>query len=61
MPAPAPLPPKRRPIGPGGPFVLALFAGVIIGLIYGQPTIGFLGGLATGIAVALLIWLRDRT
>ena len=56
---PHPLPP-RRPTGAGGPFVLLLFAGVAIGVWRGQPTIGFLGGAAAGIALALILWWRQR-
>jgi hypothetical protein len=29
-------------------------------VILGQPSIGFLAGTGTGIAIAVLLWLRDR-
>lgn len=38
----------------------AIIAGVIAGSVVGQPSIGFLVGLAAGILMALLFWLRDR-
>lgn len=60
MPMPDAPPPARSPLGVGGPFVLALIAGVVIGLIAGQPTIGFLAGAGLGAAIAALIWWRDR-
>jgi hypothetical protein len=45
----------------GGVFVaLATVAGVVIGDVYGQASIGFLGGLAAGAAIATALWLRDR-
>ena len=34
--------------------------GAVIGLLVRQPTIGFLAGLAVGVAVALVIWWRGR-
>jgi len=43
-------------MGGGAPLALLLLAGVIIGGLLGQPTIGLLVGLALGIVVAVLIW-----
>lgn len=34
--------------------------GVVVGLIYGEPALGFLIGTAAGVLLALLIWLVDR-
>jgi hypothetical protein len=44
----------------GAPIALAVIAGTLIGFFSGETTIGFLAGLATGIAVAILIWMRGR-
>ena len=38
----------------------AIIAGVIAGSILNQPSIGFLVGAATGVLMALLLWLWDR-
>jgi len=45
-----------------GGFILALsiLVGAIVGAVLPQSSIGFLAGLATGVALALLIWLLDR-
>jgi LytS/YehU family sensor histidine kinase len=40
----------------GAPLALLIVAGVIIGGLMGQPSIGLLIGTAAGILVALLIW-----
>jgi uncharacterized membrane protein len=60
MPTPPPPPPARNAAGAGGPLVLALLAGIVIGFLLGQPTIGFLVGAAAGVAIAVVLWLRDR-
>ncbi|MDB5716006.1 MAG: hypothetical protein JWO15_3403 [Sphingomonadales bacterium] len=45
----------------GGIFIaIGGFAGVFIGRHYGQPTIGFISGLAIGGLLALGLWLKDR-
>jgi hypothetical protein len=45
-----------------GGFILALsiLVGAIVGAVLHQSSIGFLAGLGTGVALALLIWLLDR-
>ncbi|MEP6234346.1 hypothetical protein [Parasphingorhabdus sp.] len=45
-----------------GGFLLAVgcIAGAIVGVFFGQPSIGFLAGLALGALGALAIWMRDR-
>lgn len=45
-----------------GGFMLAaaIVAGVIGGILVGQPSIGFLVGAAFGVLGAVLLWLRDR-
>jgi hypothetical protein len=43
-------------------FILAIsiLAGAVAGAIVGQPSIGFLAGLAAGIAISVLFWMSDR-
>jgi hypothetical protein len=50
----------RSPSAGGFPIAIGVIGGTIIGLATGQPTIGFLAGLAVGVAVAVAIWLRSR-
>lgn len=53
--------PIQRP-GTAGGFLLALtlVAGTVIGLLLGQPSIGFLVGLGIGSVIALLLWLKGQ-
>ena len=39
---------------------IAIIAGAVAGVIVGQPSIGFLAGLAAGILLAILFWLNER-
>jgi hypothetical protein len=57
-----PIPPRHPSDGmAGGFFIFAgLIIGSIIGIIYDQPSIGMVGGMATGGIIAVAIWLRDR-
>jgi hypothetical protein len=45
-----------------GGFILAasIIAGAVGGTVVGQSSIGFVVGTATGVLLALLIWLIDR-
>ncbi|MGN6268372.1 MAG: hypothetical protein ACTHM0_00585 [Sphingomonas sp.] len=52
--------PTRSPAAGGCLIAIAVMAGVVVGLFVHQPTIGFLGGLAVGIAAAVAVWLVDR-
>ena len=52
--------PSQPRIGGGAPIALAILLGTIIGVAAGQPTIGFLAGLAVGVVAALLIWRANR-
>ena len=52
---------RGRNIRAGGSILaFAILAGTIIGLIYRQPSIGFLVGTGVGVLLLGAIWLRDR-
>jgi hypothetical protein len=50
----------RNPSAGGFPIAMGAILGTVGGLIAGQPSLGFLTGLALGGAIALAIWLRER-
>jgi hypothetical protein len=52
--------PAKRPTAGGAILAGSILLGVAVGILAGEPSIGFLAGLALGAAVALTIWLRDR-
>lgn len=45
--------------GGGALLALSILAGAIVGTMFGQPSIGVLGGVALGATIAIAIWLRD--
>lgn len=50
-----------RPNAAGGALIaLCMLGGAAVGFAFGQATPGFLIGTTIGIAVAVLVWLRDR-
>lgn len=51
---------KQSPRAGGAILAGAILAGVIGGLIAGEPSIGFLVGTAVGVLAAILLWLQDR-
>jgi hypothetical protein len=51
---------SNAPLAGGFLLCLALLAGTLTGVFLGQPSIGFLVGAGTGLAIAILIWLLDR-
>ena len=51
---------KSAPRGGGAIIASAIIAGVIGGIIAGQPSMGFLAGAGMGVLIALLLWLKDR-
>ena len=57
-----PVPPRHPNNGIAGGFFIfvGLMIGSIIGIIYGQPSIGMVGGMASGGIIATAIWLLDR-
>jgi uncharacterized protein YqgC (DUF456 family) len=48
----------NSPWGGGAPLAGLTLLGALIGVFAGQPSIGILVGLALGVAVAVLIWLK---
>ena len=45
----------------GGFFIFAgLIVGSIIGIIYNEPSMGMVGGMASGGIIATVVWLLDR-
>jgi len=51
---------NRAPRSGGFLLALGIILGVIGGGLLGQPSIGFLVGLAVGIVLLALVWLSDR-
>ena len=50
----------RSPQAGGFLLIACIFIGVIVGLMRGQPSLGFLIGTGIGIAAAVAVWLFDR-
>lgn len=48
------------PRAAGALIAFSVIGGAIAGVAAGQPSIGTLAGFGLGVAVALLLWLRDR-
>jgi hypothetical protein len=53
-------PANRAPKAGGALLALGIIAGVMIGGLMGQPSIGFLAGLGVGMVLVALVWLIDR-
>ena len=53
-------PNSHRAQAGGSILALSILVGAVAGIIAGQPSIGFIAGLAVGTAVALILWHRDR-
>ena len=50
----------RNPTGGGIFIALGAAAGVVIGRLYAQTSIGLVAGVAAGFAIAAFIWWRER-
>lgn len=48
------------PIAGGALLSLSLIAGTVIGVIRGQPSLGFIAGLGAGLVLMLIVALIDR-
>ena len=53
-------PVNRAPKAGGALLALGIIAGVMIGGLMGEPSIGFLAGLGVGMVIVALVWLIDR-
>ena len=51
----------NNPTGGGIFIALGAAAGVAIGRLYGETSIGLVAGVAIGFAIAALIWWRERS
>lgn len=51
---------RGRGMAGGSLLALSMVIGVVAGTLYGQPSVGFLAGLAVGALFVLLVWLLDR-
>jgi len=51
---------KPQSRGAGIFIVLAIGIGTAVGTAMGRSSIGVVGGLAVGVAIAVAFWLRDR-
>lgn len=56
---PSPVP-RGTPIAGGALLAFSLIAGTVIGVLKGQPSLGFIGGLGVGLALLLTVALIDR-
>ena len=51
---------RRYTQAAGSVLAISIIAGAVAGVIVGQPSIGFLVGLAAGLLILLLFWLNER-
>ncbi|MFZ2995113.1 hypothetical protein [Sphingobium sp.] len=51
---------RKDPTGSGAIIAFLIIAGAITGGLMGQPSIGLLAGVALGIVIAIVMWLRDQ-
>lgn len=56
-----PSPASGTPIAGGALLAFSLIAGTVVGVLTGQPSLGFIGGLGVGLALLLIVALVDRT
>lgn len=52
--------PAKAPIAGGALLALSLVVGSVIGVMRGQPSIGFVGGLGVGLLAIVAVALIDR-
>ena len=57
---PATMLPSRFPRAGGALLAGSILVGALIGVFAGQPSIGFLAGLALGLVLLAGVWLLDR-
>ncbi len=54
-------PEKPGPKAGGALIAIFTLLGAVGGVIFGQPSIGLLAGFGFGCALAIVVWLRDRS
>jgi uncharacterized membrane protein (UPF0136 family) len=52
--------PSSVPLAGGALLALSLIVGSVVGVLRGQPSVGFIGGLGVGLALLVAIALIDR-
>ncbi|CAN5249621.1 hypothetical protein BH10PSE12_BH10PSE12_04710 [soil metagenome] len=50
----------QNPTGAGAIIAFLVLFGAIGGGFMGQPSIGLLAGFSLGVAIAIVLWLRER-
>ncbi|WP_198024177.1 hypothetical protein [Sphingorhabdus lutea] len=50
----------KQPLGGGIFIAIGMILGAFIGIYFGQPTIGFLSGMALGSIIALTMWKKGK-
>lgn len=53
-------PASRAPVAGGFLLAISLIAGVVIGVVQGQPSLGFVGGFGVGLVLLAAVWAVDR-
>lgn len=53
-------PEKQAPKAGGALIAIFTLVGAGIGVAFGQPSMGLVGGVGFGSGLAILIWLKDR-
>ena len=51
---------SRNPMAGGFLLAVSLIVGVLVGVVRGQASVGFVAGLGVGVALLLAVWLIDR-
>ena len=51
---------QPNPSAAGAPLALSILAGAVIGAVLHQALLGAIIGTIAGIALAVVVWLRDR-
>ncbi|WP_448663657.1 hypothetical protein ACG3SL_02985 [Sphingomonas sp. CJ20] len=51
---------SRTPMAGGFLLATSLMVGSVVGALRGEASMGFIGGLAVGLALAIGVWLLDR-
>lgn len=52
--------PSSVPLAGGALLALSLIVGSVIGVLRGQPSLGFMGGLGVGVVLLIAVALIDR-